>query len=408
METPTVLAAALLGLLVGAVASWLLLRARYAVPLAAASAERDLGRDGVADLQSSAAADSEVAALVGPLRDSLGRVEEQVHALERDRVAQFSRVALELARVQSSTDGLRDQTASLVGSLSSANVRGSWGEVALRRVLEHSGLLHRCDFDTQWSGRNQHGAPVRPDVVVHLPGGRHIAVDAKAPMTGFLSAAADGLDPAVRDGHLRAHAKALRGHVAALAAKDYWSALDCSPEFVVCFLPGESFLSAALAADPALHEHAMARQVVLVSPATLLALLRTVALTWQQDSLAQGARELLALGHDLYARIGAVARHTDAVGAALRRSVEAYNGLVGSMESRVLVTARRIHELGLTRDAPPTLQPITATPRPLTAVELIGALHASALDADVARPDLVDPSLRDSPAPESGPSRAAG
>ena len=237
---------------------------------------------------------------------------------------------------------LRDQTASLVGSLASANVRGAWGEVTLRRVLEVSGLLARCDFDEQWTGVTMSGAAVRPDVVVHLPGERHLAVDAKAPMTDFLAAQADGLTAAERAKHLRAHARSLRGHVDALASKGYWTAFEGSPEIVVCFVPGEALLAAALSADPQLHEHAMARSVVLASPATLLALLRSVALAWRQDALADGARELLTLGQDLYARLGAVGRHTEALGASLRKSVEAYNVFVGSMESRVLVTARRM------------------------------------------------------------------
>ncbi|MFZ1285521.1 MAG: DNA recombination protein RmuC [Candidatus Phosphoribacter sp.] len=377
---------ALAGTVLGAAFAVLAVRSRYAARLASASVERDVLRERVLDLESMLSADAEASALVAPLAASLDRVAAQVHTLERDRGEQFSRVALELARVQSSTDGLRDQTASLVGSLASANVRGSWGEVTLRRVLELSGLLARCDFQSQWTGRNEHGATVRPDVVVQLPGDKHLAIDAKVPMTDFLDAQADGLTAAERQAHLRAHARALRGHVDALAAKGYWTALSTSPELVVCFVPGEALLAAALGADPQLHEHALARSVVLASPATLFALLRTVALAWRQDSLTQGASELLALGRDLYTRIGAVGRHTETLGATLRRSVEAYNALLGSMESRVLVTARRMQELGLaSADSVPAPTPIDTAPRPLTAVELIVAL-----DEQVGRPQLVD------------------
>lgn len=376
-----------IGALLGALVTWLWLRSRYAVPLAAARTERDLLREqAAADAHDRGVREDDataVASLVGALHESLQQVQRQVHSIERDRGDQFARVALELSRVQSSTEGLRDQTASLAGSLSSANVRGAWGEVALRRVLEHSGLSHRCDFDTQWSGTTISGGRVRPDVVVHLPGDKHVAVDAKAPMTEFLAAQAAGVDDATRAARLRRHASAVRRHVDALGGKHYWTAVSPSPEFVVCFVPGEAFLAAALDADPGLHDHAMSRKVILASPATLLALLRTVAATWQHDALAQGARELLRLGEELYSRLGTVARHTDEVGKALRRSVEAYNSLVGSIESRLLVTARSMHALGLSHDEIAGPAPVTAGTRPLTAAELL-----KALDADVGRPDL--------------------
>lgn len=367
--------------LVAGVLTWLLVTNRYAARLAAAVAERDVLRERVADLEGSADAVVETAQLIAPLRESLTRVERQVHTLERDRSEQFAVVASGLAQVRDSAEGLRDQTASLVGSLSSANVRGAWGEVTLQRVLEASGMLARCDLDTQVSATSGSGRAIRPDVVVHLPGDRHVAVDAKAPMTDFLAAHADGVTGDERAARLRAHARALRGHVDALAAKDYWSAWPGSPELVVAFVPGEGFLAAALAADPGLHEHAMRRTVVLASPATLLAVLRAVALGWQQDSLAQGARELLSAGRELYARIGAVARHTETMGAGLRRSVEAYNALVGSMESRVLVTARRLYELGVVSDAQPapSVAPLEVAPRSLSAAELVEALHRDAL-----------------------------
>ncbi len=229
------------------------------------------------------------------------------------------------------------------------------------------------------------GQLVRPDVVVHLPGGRHLVVDAKAPLSAFLAAQADGLTGPERAGQLGAHARALRAHVQDLAAKGYWTATADSPPLVVCFVPGEAILGAALAADPALHEDAMAAGVVLASPATLLAVLRTVAYAWQQEALADGARELLDVGRELYARIGALGRHAERLGAALLRSVTAYNGLVGSLESRVLVTARRMNELGLGPDPVATPRPVDEVPRALTAVELI-----EALDADVARPQLLE------------------
>ncbi len=382
----------LMGAVVGGLLVWLVLRAGYAARLASAATERDVLRERVVDLEATVSAEAETAALVAPLALSLDRVAQQVHMLERDRGEQFAKVAVELARVQSSTGELRDQTASLVGSLASANVRGSWGEVTLRRVLEVSGLLARCDFEEQRTGTAIGGAVVRPDVLVHLPGDRQLAVDAKAPMTDFLAAQADGITAAERAALLRAHSKSLRGHVDALAGKGYWTAFAGSPELVVCFVPGEALLAAALSADPQLHEHAMARSVVLASPATLLALLRSVALAWRHDALADGARELLALGQDLYARLGAVGRHTEALGASLRKSVEAYNVFVGSMESRVLVTARRMQELGLASAAVtvPSPEPVAVMPRPLTAAELFGALDQELDRNGASRPTLVD------------------
>jgi DNA recombination protein RmuC len=383
---------ALVGLLVGALLTWLVLRDRYAVRLASARLERDLVRERVVDLEAALTEDSETAQMVAPLRASLDRVERQVHDLERERVAQFSVVAAEMARVSRSTTELGAQTASLAGSLNASSVRGSWGEVQLRRVLEHAGMLAHCDFEEQVTAVTGDERVVRPDVVVRLPGGKSLVVDAKAPMSGFLAAQAEGLDARGRASALAAHAKALRGHIDTLAAKGYWTAFATTPEMVVCFVPGDAILTAALAQDPELHEYAMARRVVLASPATLLALLRTVAYTWRQDALAANARELLGLGRELYARIGSLGTHTAAMGAALRRSVEAYNGFVGSLENRVLPTARRLHELGVVERPLDPLLPLGATTRPLTAYELLQAIDDSErrpeLDLDEAAGDV--------------------
>lgn len=371
------------GLALGSAAARLRATAAYGARTAAAEAERDVLRERVVDLEASLGETSETAALLAPLRASLETVARQVHELERDRGDQFARVATELSRVRTSTSELGERTATLVGSLQASSVRGAWGEVQLRRVLELSGLLARCDFDEQPTLPTPDGGRVRPDVVVHLPGGKDLAVDAKAPMTSFLAAQAEGVDEAERRPLLAAHAKALRGHVDTLADRGYWAALDVSPEMVVCFVPTEAMLTAALAADPGLHDHALRRRVVLASPSTLFALLRTVAFAWQQEALAGNARELLAVGRELHDRLGQLGRHTTALGAALRRSVESYNAFVGSLESRVLVSSRRMQELGLVDEAHPGLEPVTAAPRPLTALELL-----EALEPDVARPEL--------------------
>ena len=270
-----------------------------------------------------------------------------------------------------------------MGSLNASTVRGNWGEVQLRRVLEHAGMLARCDFEEQVSAVSSHERGVRPDVVVRLPGDKCLVVDAKAPLTAFLGAQADGIEPAERSRLLAAHATSLRGHVDSLATKAYWSAFTNTPEMVVCFIPGDAILAAALAADPALFDYDQARKVVLASPGTLLALLRTVAFTWQQDALTANAQLLLKLGSELYSRLGTLGSHATRMVASLQKSVESYNALVGALESRVMVTARKMHELGLAQAELPETDPIENAPRPLTATELIAAL-----DADVARPEL--------------------
>jgi DNA recombination protein RmuC len=380
--------AAVLGLLVGALVAWLVARVLFAGRSAALSTERDLLRERVFDLEAAISDDAQTATILGPLRDALVRVERQVGTLERDRVQQFSQVSVQLADVTTSTDALRSQTASLVGSLNASSIRGNWGEVQLRRVLEHAGMLARCDFDEQVSAVSSLDRGVRPDVVVRLPGDKCLVVDAKVPMTAFLSAQADGIDSAERSALLASHATSLRGHVDSLAAKAYWSAFANTPEMVVCFIPGEAILAAALAADPALFEYAQARRVILSSPGTLLALLRTVAFTWQQDALTANAKLLLKLGSELYARLGTLGSHATRMGASLQKSVESYNALVGALESRVMVTARKMHELGLAETPLPATGPVETAPRPMTAAELIAAQDSDVLDSDVARPEL--------------------
>lgn len=382
METTSVLivlVAVIAGVIVGATT----MRSHLAAPLAAATAERDLLLARVVDLESVVADTGSTAATVAPLAVVLERVERQVRELEHSRTTQFAEVAQRLVDVSAGAARLGDETARLVGSLNSSSVRGHWGEVQLRRVLEHAGMLGRCDFTEQQVGTNAAGSAIRPDVVVHLPGDRHVVIDAKAPMTAFLAAQADDLGETRRQAHLRDHAKTLRGHVDTLSGKEYWTGLVGSPEFVVCFVPGDAILGAALAKDPELHDYAMGRKVVLASPGTLMALLRSVAYAWQQDSLTVNARQVYAVGRELYARLAALAGHTSRLGTSLTRSVEAYNAMIGSLESRVLVSARRLADLGVATDQlaqPPTISDVT---RPLTAGELLNAL-----EPDVARPQL--------------------
>jgi len=379
MEIPIVAVLTACAGLVG----FLIARVGYAARLAAATTEAALLRERVDDLEAALAQEQEAAALLAPLRDTLGRVEAQVSGLERDRAEQFGSIHQALRRVESGTGELSRTTANLVGSLRSSTVRGAWGEVQLRRVLELAGMLARCDFDEQVSTTTVHGAVVRPDVVVRLPGHRQLVVDAKAPMMAFLDAQADGLDEEARDDLLADHARALRAHVAGLARKEYWSAFEATPELVVCFVPSDAVLAAALARDPALHEWALDSKVALVGPATLLALLRTAALAWQQDAVTASAAEVSRLGRDLYARLSTLGEHTARLGRSLTSSVEAYNAFVGTMESRVLVSARRMNDLGIVSTRLPDTAPLDATPRVLTAAELIDA--AVAQDA---RPEL--------------------
>lgn len=365
-----------LGLVVGAGLATVLVRLLDAARAAAVVAERDLLRERVLDLETSLAEDMETAALLAPLKDALVRVERHVGTLERDRMEQFGSLRALLTRVEGETQQLGRQTASLAGSLRSSTVRGAWGEVQLRRVLEAAGMLSRCDFDEQVTAVSAHDRTVRPDVVVRLPGDKVLVVDAKAPMSAFLEAQAEDLAEADRSARLLEHATSLGRHVAALAGKEYWSAFREGPEMVVCFVPSDAMLAAALAAQPALHERALAQRVVLVGPGSLMALLRTVAFTWHQDALSASARELLDLGRDLHRRLGTLGAHTARVGRSLQSSVEAYNAMVGALESRVMVTARRMHDLDLVGDELPVLTPVETAPRPLTSQELIDAATA--------------------------------
>lgn len=382
----TVVLVLLLGLLVGVALGWVAARASLG-PAAAAraaglEAERDVLRERVDDLEARAADDHDQALALAPLQEALRRVERQVVTIERDRAQHFGALGARLEEVGVTTAALRDQTASLAGALQSSSVRGQWGEAQLRRLLEHAGLLARCDFDEQARATTPDGVAVRPDVVVHLPGGKTLVVDAKAPMTKFLAAQSDSIDATARSAMLRQHAGSLRTHLQGLAAKEYWTAFDRTPEMVVAFVPSDAVLAAALQHDPSLYDDALARRVVLASPSTLLALLRTVAFTWQQEALAENAEQLLAIGRELYQRLGTLGGHAQRLGAQLTRSVESYNAMVGALESRVLVTARRMHELDLVATPIDVVEPSTAAPRPLTAVELLDGAQVSATTDD--------------------------
>ncbi len=378
----------LLGVVLGALFSALYLRLLYSGRAMSVATERDLLRQRVTDLEIAERDDQRTAGVLTPIGETLLRVERQVAVLERDRLEQWGELGARLDQVGNSTMRLQQETASLAGALKSSNVSGTWGETQLRRILEHAGMLARCDFDEQVTARSRDGATVRPDVVVRLPGDRILVIDSKAPLSSYLSSQQGGLDDATRTAALAAHSRALSGHLDALAAKAYWTGFRQSPEMVVAFVPSDAVLSAALLADPAMFERAMSRRVVLASPSTLLALLRTVAFSWQQDDLSTHAHELLELGKSLYERLATLGKHTDKLGGSLRRSVEAYNALLGTLESRVLVTARKMHELGLADSPAASPAPIETAVRPMTARELIDAVERDLGEDASARPQL--------------------
>ena len=256
---------------------------------------------------------------------------------------------------------LRTETKQLLAALRAPQVRGRWGEHQLRRIVEAAGLLEHCDFSEQVTGTTEHQG-VRPDLVVRLHGGRPVVVDAKAPFDAYLSAM-EARDERTRDHHLDQHARHLRVHVDALAAKAYWTAFDSTPDFVVLFVPADPFLDAALQRDPSLMEHAFTRNVVLATPATLVALLRTVAYSWRQEALARNAVAVHSLARELYGRLSTLGDHVGKLGSSLAGAVTAYNKAVGSLESRVLVSARKLAEMGVSDDDIVTPAQIELTPR---------------------------------------------
>ena len=347
--------------------------------------------------------DGSVLRALAPVRSQLEQVGARVESLEKQRAEQHAALAEQLRATALREQDLARSTASLEGALRSRSARGMWGEVELARVLEASGMMRHVDFSEQRTiGAlvQRRGGPAgppgsvgsvgsaagegaagrsRPDVVVHLPGEGYLAVDAKAPMDSYLAATAvqgSGPEDEERRGQLlEAHARALRGHVDQLAARRYDRALGDSPELVVLFVPAEAVLSAALEADPALLEHALGRGVALASPVSLLTLLRTCATAWARTAVNDDARELLELGRTLYERLGTVASHLDALGGALRRSVTVYNKVVGSMENRLLVTARSLETLGEQVDSPTLISADAAQVRTFTAPELTADGH---------------------------------
>jgi DNA recombination protein RmuC len=376
--TVSTLAVVLLCLATGAALGWLAARARAAADVARLEATVQAHRDGEERLEQSmralsyeSAAQSQeaVALAVAPLQDTLRRYELRVAELERERVDAYAELREQVRQMGAVSGELRTETKQLVAALRTPQVRGRWGEHQLRRVVEAAGMLEHCDFAEQVTAATDGQGWVRPDLVVRLHGGRSVVVDAKAPLEGYL-AAAEARDERTRDACLDQHARHLRAHVDALSAKEYWTAFEPAPDFVVLFVPADPFLDAALQHDPTLMEHAFRRNVVLATPATLVAMLRTVAYSWRQEELARNAIEVHGLARELYARLATLGDHVGKLGTALGGAVTAYNKAVGSLESRVLVSARKLAEMGVAREEMPAPPQVEVAPRQPQAPEL--------------------------------------
>ena len=306
---------------------------------------------------------------VKPLKESLAKVNTQIEEIEKTRRQDYGALSQHLAGLRSETTLLNAETQNLTNALRTPIVRGRWGEIQLRKVVELAGMLEYCDFVEQPVVEGNDGR-LRPDLVVNLPGGKNVVVDSKVPLEAFLKAGEAGDIESGRQ-FMKDHARQIRVHISKLRAKSYWDQFESTPEFVVMFLPGENFFSAALEHEPGLIEEGVAQNVIIATPTTLIALLRSVAYGWKQEKIAESAEEIKQLGTDLYNRMRVLAQHIDNMGKGLSKSVGAYNEAVGSLEASVLPSARKFPELGVTgRQEIPRLTPVERTPRVISAPEL--------------------------------------
>lgn len=398
-----VIVALLAGIVIGAVIGYLLARTRLAAATATAEARARAAEEKMALLDRSQQEKAEllsgqlserfdVEALMGPMRDTLTRVEQQLRDSDLARTRSHAELSQQVEFARRGAEQLRDAAAALTTALRRPEARGRWGELQLRRVVELAGMAAHCDFDEQvavtspggsdgtdreagrgrltegtWAGKS-----VRPDMVVRLAGGKNVVVDSKVPLAAYLEAASASSEPE-RAERLKAHARHLRTHVDQLGSKAYWKALPSTPEFVILFIPGEAFLAPALEADPALLEYALGKRVHIATPTTLVSMLRTASYAWQQQALSEHARAVFELGRELHDRLAGLGKHFDRLGRSLTSAVGAYNQAVGSLESRVLVTARRLSDLGVVDGSLDGPASVAETARPLAAAELVTA-----------------------------------
>jgi DNA recombination protein RmuC len=371
--------ALLAGLAIGAVLGYLLARNRLGTATAMAQERARSAQERAALLERAAGEKTalaegqlaqrfDVETLVGPMRETLARVEQQLRDSDIARARSHAELTQQVEFTRHGADQLRQQTQALVTALRRPEARGRWGELQLRRVVELAGMAAHVDFDEQVVVDGGQ----RPDMVVRLAGGKNVVVDSKVSLAAYLEAAGAS-DEGERESRIAAHARHLRAHVDQLGSKAYWSSLPQTPEFVIMFVPGEAFLAPALEHDQGLLEYALARRVHLATPTTLVSMLRTVQYAWQQQALSENAREVFELGRELYDRLSGLGRHLDKLGKSLTNAVGAYNQAVGTMESRVLVSARRLSALGLVEAELTAPAPVTETARPLSAPELVSS-----------------------------------
>jgi DNA recombination protein RmuC len=381
-------ALALLIGIVGALAAWLVLRKGLVGQVQALSSE--VIRGAQEDLLRLASAQREadrvqasaqlehgrhaVEQLVGPIKESLEKVGGSIQEFERARVEAYGSLLAQVRALDDAQRALRKETGNLVTALRSPTVRGRWGEMQLRRVVEAAGMLEHCDF-AQQATIGGDGRLGRPDLIVRLAGGKYVVVDAKTPLQAYLEAL-EADDETIRSQRLDDHARQLRDHIHKLSAKGYWSQLAATPEFVVLFIPGETFFSAALERDPSLIEEATRRQVILATPTTLIAVLWAVAHGWREERLAENARQISDLGRELHERLGTMAGHFGKLKRSIDAVVSAYNAAAGSLETRVLVSARKLKELGATSTGEiAEVEPVEQVPRALSAPELVESVE---------------------------------
>jgi DNA recombination protein RmuC len=369
----------LLGIAIGAVLGYLLARNHLGTAAATAEERARSAADRVALLERSAAQQAALASdqlaqrfdveqLVGPMRETLSRVERQLRESDIARAQSHAELTQQVEITRHGAEQLREQTRSLVTALQRPEARGRWGELQLRRVVELAGMVAHVDFEEQVIV----DGGLRPDMVVRLAGGKNVVVDSKVSLAAYLEAASTS-DAATREARIAAHARHLKAHVDQLASKAYWSLLPESPEFVVMFVPGEAFLAPALDHDPTLLEHALSRRVHIATPTTLVSMLRTIQYAWQQEKLSENAQAVFDLGRELYDRLSGLGKHLERVGKSLTASVAAYNSAVGTLETRVLVSARKLTALGIVDAELNAPEPISETARPLAAPELVTA-----------------------------------